>query len=258
MEQINNIQSFSIKRILLLMQKTAFENAKFTLIGMTSIFGFFSIILFFNALSGGDSWQDMHSFYVAGFIISGIIISGMAFTSFRSKEKTMGYLMLPASTLEKLISELLMTTVVFAIAYTIIFYVFNLLVFVIGAQFNIQTEIISLLDMNILNGFMYYVIFQSIFLAGSATFKKAPIFLTSFTFFAAGIAITIFALIITVAIMGDFNNMTMMNINIGPESFSEQDIENHFLLQAPKYMFYFLTAPVFWLVTYFKIKEKEA
>jgi len=240
------------------MQKTAYENAKFTLIGMTTIFGFFSVILLLNALNGGGAWEQMNNFYTAGFIISGIFITGMAFTNFRSKEKTMTYLMLPASSLEKLISELLMTTVIFAIAYTVIFYIFNFIVYLLGSMYNIPTEIISLTDINILNGFMYYVIFQSIFLAGSATFKKVPLFYTSFSLFVAGIAILIFTVIITTSLKGEFENLTVNNFSINSNTFPEMDIENHYLVQIPKYMFYYLTAPLFWLVTYFKLKEKEA
>ena len=56
-----------------------------------------------NALGDADAWSEMEGFYVAGFVIAGVFISGMAFTNLRSKEKTMTYLSLPASTVEKLI-----------------------------------------------------------------------------------------------------------------------------------------------------------
>ncbi len=84
---MKNIQSFSIKRILLLMQKTAYENVKFVLIGLVTVFGIFSIILFLNGLDDGDAWEKMQAFYVAGFIISGFFISGMAFTNLRTKSE---------------------------------------------------------------------------------------------------------------------------------------------------------------------------
>lgn len=258
MEQISNIAQFSFKRILLLMQKTAYENAKFTIIGMSTIFGFFSVILFFSALNDGDAWGNMNSFYTAGFIISGIFISGMAFTNFRSKEKTMNYLMLPASTLEKFISELLTTTIVFAIGYTILFFAFNLVTYLLGSMYGLPVEMMDITNVNVLKGFMFYVIFQSIFLAGSATFKKVPLFFTSFTIFVAGIAILIFIVLVTTFLKGEFENLAFGSFNINSNTFPEIDIENHPLVLIPKYMFYYLTAPLFWLVTYFKIKEKEA
>jgi hypothetical protein len=240
------------------MQKTAYENAKFTFVGLITLFGFFSVILFFSALNNANAWEKMNTFYIAGFIISGMFISGMAFTNFRSKEKTMNYLMLPASTLEKFISELLITTIVFAIAYTIIFYAFNTATYLLGSMYGFPVDFVSLSDMHILEGFMYYVIFQSIFLAGSATFRKVPLFFTSFTLFVAAIAILIFTVIITTLFKGEFENLAFNNFNINSNTFPEMDIENHYLVLIPKYMFYYLTAPVFWLVTYFKLKEKEA
>ena len=69
------------------MQKTAYENIKFVLIGLVTVFGIFSIILFLNGLDEGDAWGKMQAFYVAGFIISGFFISGMAFTNLRTKER---------------------------------------------------------------------------------------------------------------------------------------------------------------------------
>lgn len=239
------------------MQKTAYENARFTIIGISTIFGFFSVILFFSALNGANAWDKMNNFYVAGFIISGIFLSGMAFTNFRNKEKTMNYLMLPASTLEKLISELLLTTIVFAIVYTILFFVFNLAASLVASIYGLPTNFVNLMDLNVLEGFMYYVIFQSIFLAGSATFRRAPLFFTLFSLFVAWIAVFIFVVIISTSLKGEFENLAFNNFNIGPNTFPKEDIENHILVQIPKYMFYYLTAPLFWLVTYFKIKEKE-
>ena len=258
MIQTQNIKQLSIKRILLLMQKTAYENARFTIIGISTIFGFFSVILLISALNGADAWSKMNNFYVAGFIISGTFLSGMAFTNFRNKEKTMNYLMLPASTLEKLISELLLTTIIFAIVYTILFFVFNLAASLVASIYGLPTDFLNLMDLHVLEGFMYYVIFQSIFLAGSATFRKVPLFFTLFSLFTAWVAVFIFVVIISLSLKGEFENLAVNNFSINSDTFPEFDIENHFLIQIPKYMFYYLTAPIFWLVTYFKLKEKEA
>ena len=255
---MDNIQTFSIKRILLLMQKTAYENAKLVLIGLVTVFSFFSVFLFLNGLDDGDAWEKMQVFYVVGFIISGIFISGMAFTNLRTKEKTMSYLTLPASTLEKFISELLLTTVGFIVIYTAIFYVFNFVVYLIGSSFNLHANIINLFDMEVLEGFMYYVILQSIFLAGAATFRKVPLFFTIFTVFVAGIVIMIFVMIISLGFKEYIESSDIVNFQFNGSDYDiEADMKNHFLVRYPKFMFYYLTAPIFWLVTYFKLKEKE-
>jgi len=240
------------------MIKTAYENAKFVLTGLTIIFGIFTVILFLNGLGDGEAWQNMHGFFVAGFIISGLIISGMAFTNLRSKEKTMSYLTLPASTLEKLISEILLTTVGFAILYTAIFYIFNFIVYLIGTPFNLETNLLNLFDMQVLEGFMYYVILQSVLLAGAATFRKVPLFFTSFTLFVVGVIIIIFIVIIAFGFKEYVENLDMVNLHIDGQHYDiETEMENHFLVRFPKFMFYYLTAPIFWVVTYLKLKEKE-
>ena len=45
-----------------------------------------------------------------------------------------------------------------------------------------------------------------------------------------------------------------MNINLGPNDFEEH---RFLFVEIPKFIFYYLTAPVFWVVTYLKLKEKE-
>jgi hypothetical protein len=240
------------------MQKTVYENAKFVIIGLGTVFGIFSVILFMNALGEAEAWRNMEAFYVAGFVIAGFFISGMAFNNLRTKEKAMSYLSLPASPVEKLISELLLTTVGFIILYTAIFYVYNFVIYMIGAPFNLEANIINLFHKEVLEGYMYYVILQSVFLAGAATFRKVPLFFTTFALFVAGVAITIFVVILAFAMKGYVESLDMLSVNLdGVDHSYEADFENHFLFKAPKFMFYYLTAPIFWFVTYLKLKEKE-
>ncbi|MCF6184005.1 MAG: hypothetical protein L3J56_05160 [Bacteroidales bacterium] len=141
---MEHIKSFSFKRILLMMQKTLYENAKSVLTGLITVFGLFSFILFMSALKDGEAWSKLQIFYYIGLFIAGFFISGSAFSNFRNKEKTMSYLTLPASSSEKFISEWLLTSIVYIIVYSIIFYIFNLLVFLIGDVFNIQVNFINL------------------------------------------------------------------------------------------------------------------
>jgi hypothetical protein len=257
---MENIQTFSIKRIVLLMQKSLYENAKYVLTGLTTVFGIFTVVLFFSALDDGEAWKNMQNFYVIGFIISGLIVSGMAFTNLRTKEKSMSYLSLPASLLEKLISELLLTTIGFIIMYTIIFYVFNIIVYIIGAPFNLHANILNIFTSEVFEGYLIYIILQSVLLAGAATFRKAPLFLTLFSLFVAGMALVIIIVIIALSFKGYIEHTGLENINIDKNDFKliGGNPENHWLIQIPKYMFYYVTAPLFWVVAYFKLKEKEA
>lgn len=254
---MKNIKSFSFKRILLLMQKTLYENAKSVLIGLITVFGLFSFILFMSALKDADAWSKLQTFYITGLFIAGFFISGMAFANFRNKEKTMSWLTLPASTSEKLISEWLLTTIVYIIAYSAIFYVFNLILILIGNVFNFEVSFINIFTKETLTLFLHYIIIQSILLAGAATFKKVPLFFTISSLFIAVIIISFFLTLIAMVINGQFEAFNFNVNKIQGNNFS-YNLENHWLIQIPKIMYYYFTAPIFWIYTYFKLKEKEA
>ena len=254
---MENIKSFSFKRILLLMQKTLYENAKSVSIGLITVFGLFSFILIMSALKDAGAWDKLQAFYYVGLFIAGFFISGMAFSNFRNKEKTMSWLTLPASISEKLISEWLLTTIVYIIAYSAIFYAFNLIVFLIGDVFNFDVNFINIFTKETLILFLHYIIIQSILLAGAATFKKIPLFFTISSLFIVGLIITFYLTILALGIKGQFEVFNFNGNGIQSNNFN-YDLQNHWLIKVPKIMYYYVTAPVFWIYTYFKIKEKEA
>lgn len=256
---MENMKSFSIKRIVLMMQKTLYENAKSVSIGLITVFGFFSFILFMSALKDAEAWNKLQVFYFVGLFIAGLFISGMAFANFRNKEKTLSWLTLPASISEKLISEWLLTTVVFISVYSAIFYVFNLIVFLIGDVFNFEVGFINIFTQETLTVFLHYIIIQSILLAGAATFKKVPLFFTISTVFIFALILTFYISILALFIKGQFEsyNFDGSGIHIRGDDFN-YNLKNHWLIKVPKTMYYYITAPVFWIYTYFKIKEKEA
>ncbi len=240
-----------------MMQKTLYENAKSVSIGLITVFGLFSFILLMSALNNGNAWGKLQTFYYAGMFIAGFFISGMAFANFRNKEKTMSWLTLPASISEKLISEWLLTTIVYLIVYTAIFYAFNLIVFLIGDVFNFEVNFIDIFTKETATLFLHYMIIQSILLAGAATFKKVPLFFTISSLFIFGMIITFYLTILALGIKGQFEVFQFNNNGMQGNNFN-YNLEDHWLLQVPKIMYYYITAPVFWIYTYFKLKEKEA
>ncbi len=257
---MENIQSFSFKRIFLMMQKTLYENGKSVIIGLSTVFGIFSFILIISLLNThGQAWNNLTDFYYGGFFIAGLFISGMAFSNFRNKEKTISYITLPASVLEKFISEWLLTTIVFTVGYTAIFYLFNLLVLLFGNMLHIDVNIINIFNSEFLSVFFKYIIVQSMFLAGAATFKKSPFFKTIFSLFLFNIFIIVWLSVVIYFAKGAFETVSFNDygaFNIGNNT--SYHFENHWLLETAKSIYYYITAPAFWLYTYFKLKEKEA
>ena len=236
------------------MQKTLIENGKYAFVVIITVFGIFSVFIFLNMAFGWSGGRSMEAFFKTGYLISGFFISGMAFSNFRSKEKTISYLALPASLTEKFISELLLTTIGFTVIYTFTFYIFNSAFYFIR-----PVTFVNIADIGILKTIKYYLILQSVFLAGAATFRKAPVFFTGFVLFIAGV---IFAIVVALL----FRELSGIVSSSHIEYFSSRTLNKLFhysnykddlLYVVPRFMFTYLLAPVFWIVTYLKLKEKE-
>jgi hypothetical protein len=152
------------------------------------------IISFFStAVMKGEGRLHYGFFYFFLFSI-GPILSSMAFLPIYKKERNMEYLMIPASTLEKFLVKYLSVTVVF---------VASLIVFS-GATGLVSEGLNMLLlkrhhvlfhpiDKNAALVMLHYLIIQSVFLLGSAYFKRIPyvqtllvLWLLSFVFMILG------------------------------------------------------------------------
>ncbi len=256
---MENIKTFSFKRIFLLMQKTVYENAKSILTGIITLFGIYSFILFISALNDGDAWANTEVFYYSGLIIGAIYVAGTAFTDFRSKGRTFSYLTLPASVLEKFIAEFLLINIGFFIGYTIVFYLFNTLMIIIGNFLMIDVHLANIFyyKSEIIKGIPVFFINQAIFLAGAATFRKAPLFKTISAMFIYGIFMTIILSLLFYSAKDVFTALPPYlgnhDIKFGISgTFGSELIPDKF-----QYLFYIILTVSFWAYTYFKLKEKE-
>jgi len=121
--QTNN--QFTMQRFVLLCKQSFIINKKMigiSLIGFVGIL--FLTLLFFQSVKHFVNW-DQKSYEVtffSFFFLLGIVFSGLSFPAFRSKEKSMTYLMLPASASEKYIFEFLVRVVLYIILMPLLFW----------------------------------------------------------------------------------------------------------------------------------------
>ena len=111
---------------MMLCKQSYIINKKLIAISIAGFSGILFLILLGNQ-SGADfsNWQSRNYLgtFVPLFFILGIIYSGLSFPAFRSKEKSMAYLMLPATASEKFIFELVTRIVVFILLMPLLFWV---------------------------------------------------------------------------------------------------------------------------------------
>jgi len=108
--------TFSFQRLILLSKQSLIINKKLIGISLAGFAGsLFMLLVFCQSMSHFSHWENdgyMITFIILFFSL-GLIYSSLSFPAFRSKEKSMAFLMLPASSTEKFVFELLMRIVVF-------------------------------------------------------------------------------------------------------------------------------------------------
>ena len=112
--QTNNL--FTLQRFVLLCKQSFIINRKLIAISIAGFAGtLFLALIFFQFTAHFSYWNNKRyeAIFIFLFLSLGIIFSGLSFPAFRSKEKTMAYLMLPASASEKFVFELLTRIVLF-------------------------------------------------------------------------------------------------------------------------------------------------
>jgi hypothetical protein len=279
-------QAFSFNRWSLLIVKHWSENRKKYLLALLAITGILLIWFLFNIVMEG--YRPMSSgtqigTYFAGLFIIGCLYGSTLFSELASKSKGTNYLSLPASQLEKTLCALLYGVVIFFITYSLVFYFSDIIMVKIangisyaywqkhhlpGDIFRPQ-EIENVfwgnermrggsVNVNLLILLFYFAI-QSAYILGSAYFNRFSFIKTTVSL----LVLWLFLIVFVGKIMGAFvpdgsyyEGITSYRLNSGSDE--EKIIRlpewiDTYTIFLLKYAF----APIFWIVTYFRVKEKE-
>ncbi len=118
-------ETLDFRRLYLLLSKHWFENRKayslFFLCIAAFLIGWFFFMLMISS-PYGLSQDNQASIYFAGLFIAGCISASLLFRDFYARPRKINYFLLPAATLEKLLCALFYGVLIFFIAYTLIFY----------------------------------------------------------------------------------------------------------------------------------------
>jgi len=252
------MKNFCIKRVFLLIQKEFFENLKIVGIGFASIIGFVFAILMISGYNGGFMWHYFNEIFNTTLILGGIAIAGMAFSDFRGKERTITYLTLPASHLEKSFTQLLLTSVGFIISYTAVFYISYLMFLGLGKLlFTFDIGTFNPFNETTYKAIFNLIIIQSLFLAGASIFKRVPVFFTGLYIFIFSIVFMIIAGIMAYYLSQSFDapgNGSIMFSSVNSDNIT---IDSLWTGKIFEIFFMYLLAPIFWAITYFNVREKE-
>lgn len=242
-----------------------------------------------------DLSLQLHTYYI-GLFLTGCLYANTLFADLGSKTKGMNYLAVPASQLEKLFCALFYGLLVFLVCYTAIFYLADLIMVKVGnsvayahwQKSHAATDVFE--PRKIWNVFytpqlnvngdsfawyllLFYIVLQAAFIYGSIFFPKFSFIKTVIALlligFVAGFIIDKF--IEPILPPGNFKNglteyqvYTVKPAPSGDGIMIYSDAGSDKLVSLPAWigdMLFFILkyafAPLFWLATYYRLKEKE-
>jgi hypothetical protein len=218
-------------------------------LGMLILFGLLLDIIVSNI----RLVYDHHENYAASMMIGGFILSSLAFADLTNSLKRSNYLMLPASTLEKFLSMWLLTSLGWIVLYTLTFWIYTLLVNPIAALLfhNMTFQPFEPLGEFSISVIQYYFVLQGIFLVAATHFKGYVFAKTVFAF-------VLFLLVTGIVAYFIMRNSFLVNHEC---SAGRCEILDSMLLHTGwlimKWMFWWVLAPLCWIITYLGLKEKE-
>lgn len=245
---------FNISRFLLLMKMELFRSLKGILLTFALVFGLLFVLGFILAIVF-DADLSVYSHagtFAFSLITGGFILSSLAFNDLSNTLKRYRYLTLPASGFEKFLSMWLLTSVGWIVVYTLAYFIYAALANALGSV--VFRSIIFLpfepFGHISVQAAKYYFVLQGIFLAGATTFKGYvfPKTLLSLVLFALACGL-VFYLVLADMFTLDEDYFTKDNA----------------LLQMPVYrfwqfavwLFWWILAPLGWVIGYMGLKEKE-
>jgi hypothetical protein len=222
-------------------------------------------------VTGRGAFGRSLSFYLNYFeqllFIGGFIVTSFAFREVWQNGSGIFYLTLPGSTLEKLLSKILVTAVGYAVGSLVFMAVVSLasegvirLLFGAGFGFpDLGAQLVTALK-----SMLFYVITQSVFLLGSIWFRKTALVRTALWIMIFGVAAVIAAVVTARFSLAHLFTTT----NGWVFSFNDSQLRSWFQSHGDlsgletagrivSWVFVGLLAPVCWLASYFRLAEAE-
>jgi hypothetical protein len=270
---------FSLNRWLLYIGKHWNENKKRYLMSLGAVGGL--LVLWYSFVMIVDKSNplimNMQAItYFVGLFLTGCLFASMQFNDLGDGPKGISFLLLPASLFEKLLTALLFSVVLYFICYTAVYYVVDFIMVKVsnsimlaryeetGSGNYVPQEIINVFisPFSPVNLFFYVLIIyfsiQSIFLLGSVYFAKYSYIKT-----------LIWGLIVFLVLVFWEHKIVESFMPHGSffQPFTKYRVTENgkdLMIRLPEwsssillFLMMYTLPPILWIVTYFRLKEKE-
>ena len=268
--------TLNFSRLGMLVRRHWAENVKFFLLGAIALFGLMAMVFAIWIIGAGPQYHEDDTWvvFLTGLFITGCIFASISFNALGDKAKGTYWMSLPASHLEKLIVTIFFTTVFFFAVYCACFFPIRQLAFAyIESAAKDNPVRYQLTYMNWKGDaeiklvaryfFLCFMAVQSLFLLGIAYYKKfayvktvivGATFVFLFVWMMSGIDDKMFVE------FGQVNwnvfearKQDLSGGGLPTQVYKVSELSKDFSLFMLQYMW----APVFWVVTWFRLKETE-
>jgi len=240
---------FKPERVYLLVRNAIVLNRSSILVITSALAGVLILISLFDAYGGCR--QTFHrNVFLTVFFPGGILLTTRIFKALHDPVKGFSWLLLPASVLEKTLTCILLTTLVYMAGGMMFYLVFSLVSEGLNMLvFHSRHPLFNPFDRLILNSMQTYVSIQAPFLIGAVYFQKHALSKTILALFFSVVIFGIGILLAARIIFGDALSR-LMEYNSIPTFDSS-------LMNAVKVFFGFAVPLISWIICYFRHKETE-
>ena len=244
---------FEPTRFWLLLKMELFRSRKGFILTFVITFGLLFTGFILENIFGTNSVFESHPAGYAFFLlIGGFILSSLAFNDLSNPLRRYNYLTLPASTFEKFFSMWFLTCVCWIILFTLTFIIYALIANSIGHLFFKKMTFLAFepLARTPINSIRYYIVFQTVFLAGAVHFRGYVFPKTIFTLLLFGMVCgIIFYIIMADIIHSDLECPADFN------PFKEETLLQ--IWHIVQWFVWWVMAPLGWIITYIGLKDQE-
>lgn len=243
---MNTYDTFNINRLFKLIINDVSLQTKTIRIFAIAMLVFF-LIMPFSLINNPDV-------YLVILYIGGFLITSSAFKDLHDPLRAHHSLMLPCSNVERFLSRWFLTSIGYAVALLVMYYIFILVHFFILLSFaNFDVAYQHIKPMNIFRLDIWasigkYIIFQSVVLLGAMMFKKYSLIKTALILGCFFLVLNIFSLLIYIMFFPHFFTDLHANIRIMTPPIT---------INGGYFSYWLFAAPVFWYATYLKLTEYE-
>ena len=239
-------QYFNLNRIINLCKRQILFNRQMLSVGFGTITAFMLIITILCAYFNTKCLSQLINWNLTIIFVSGFLFTSIIFNELRNKSKAIFYLTLPVSNVERLFVAWFLTSPVLVIVLSFILYFINVLGIIISTGSFITVQ--PFFSLEYFHTLLNYLLIQPIFLLGSVMFKKNNFLKTVLSIILIFMFLIMYAMINARFILGAIGT-NIIHINFDQNSFS--GINSLYTYS------WILLSPFFFIVSYFKLKEKE-